>query len=50
MHKLLFGVKAWDATTLIGVGLVLAVASLMASFLPARRAASMNPTEALRAE
>ncbi len=50
MHKLLFGVKAWDATTLVGVGLILAAASLLASFLPARRAASMNPTEALRAE
>jgi macrolide transport system ATP-binding/permease protein len=50
MHKLLFGVKAWDATTLVGVGLVLAATSLLASFLPARRAASMNPTEALRAE
>jgi ABC-type antimicrobial peptide transport system permease subunit len=50
MHKLLFGVQAWDVTTLISVGLVLAVASLLASLLPARRAASMNPTEALRAE
>ena len=50
MHKLLFDVEAWDATTLVGVGIVLAAASLLASFLPARRAASMNPTEALRAE
>ena len=50
MRKLLFGVHAWDATTLIAVGLLLAAASLLASFLPARRAASMNPTEALRAE
>jgi macrolide transport system ATP-binding/permease protein len=50
MHKLLFGVKAWDGTTLVGVGLILAAASLLASFLPARRAASINPTEALRAE
>jgi ABC-type antimicrobial peptide transport system permease subunit len=50
MRKLLFGVHAWDATTLIGVGVLLAASSLLASFLPARRAASMNPTEALRAE
>jgi macrolide transport system ATP-binding/permease protein len=50
MHKLLFGVQAWDAGTLTSVGLVLAAASLLASFMPARRAASMNPTEALRAE
>jgi ABC-type antimicrobial peptide transport system permease subunit len=50
MRKLLFGVKAWDVSTLAGVMAVLAVAALAASFLPARRAASVNPTEALRAE
>jgi predicted permease len=50
MRKLLFGVQAWDAPTLIGVALVLGAASLVASFLPAYRAASVNPTEALRAE
>ncbi|HEX4284752.1 MAG TPA: ABC transporter permease [Terracidiphilus sp.] len=50
MRKLLFGVQAWDAATLIGVGLLLAGSSLLASFLPARRAASMNPNDALRAE
>jgi hypothetical protein len=50
MRKLLFGVQSWDAATLIAVGLLLATASLLASFLPAWRAASMNPTDALRAE
>ena len=50
MSKLLFGVAAWDATTLVGVAVVLGTASLAASFLPARRAASVNPTDALRAE
>jgi macrolide transport system ATP-binding/permease protein len=50
MHKLLFGVQAWDVGTLAGVAAVLAIASLLASFLPARRAASVNPTDALRAE
>ena len=50
MQKLLFGVAAWDAPTLAGVALVLGGASLVASFLPARRAASVNPMEALRAE
>ncbi|MFP5235963.1 MAG: FtsX-like permease family protein [Acidobacteriota bacterium] len=50
MRKLLFGVAAWDAPTLAAVALVLAVAALAASFLPARRAASINPTEALRTE
>jgi macrolide transport system ATP-binding/permease protein len=50
MRKLLFGVQSWDAATLIAVGLLLAIASLLASFLPAWRAASMNPIDALRAE
>jgi predicted permease len=50
MRKLLFGVQAWDASTLIGVAALLAVSALLASYFPARRAASVNPTEALRAE
>ena len=50
MRKILFGVEAWDVPTLAGVALVLGSASLTASFLPARRAASVSPTEALRAE
>jgi predicted permease len=50
MRSLLFGVSAWDAPTLLTVGLVLAVSALVASYLPARRAASLNPVEALRAE
>ena len=50
MRKLLFGVAAWDVGTLAAVALVLGCASMAASFLPARRAASVNPTDALRAE
>jgi macrolide transport system ATP-binding/permease protein len=50
IRKLLFGVSTWDVTTLAGVAFVLAVAALAASYLPARRAASVNPVEALRAE
>ncbi|PWT86406.1 MAG: ABC transporter permease [Proteobacteria bacterium] len=48
--KLLFGIKAWDAPTLAGVGVLLAAAAAAASFAPARRAASVNPVEALRSE
>jgi predicted permease len=50
MRNLLFDVQAWDAATLVFVSVVLGLASLAASFLPARRAASVNPVEALRAE
>jgi macrolide transport system ATP-binding/permease protein len=50
IRSLLFGVEAWDAVTLSLVALLLAFASMAASFLPARRAASVNPVEALRAE
>jgi macrolide transport system ATP-binding/permease protein len=50
MDKLLFGVRAWDAGTLIGVAVMLAVCAMLASYIPARRAASVNPSEALRAE
>jgi predicted permease len=50
MRNLLFGVKAWDAETLGGVAVVLALCALIASYLPARRAASVSPAEALRAE
>jgi predicted permease len=50
MRNLLFGVAAWDAPTLAGVAAVLATAALLASFLPARRAASVSPAEALRTE
>lgn len=50
MHKLLFGTSAWDLTTLSAVAMVLAVSALLASFIPAHRAASVNPVDALRAE
>jgi predicted permease len=50
MRSLLFGVQAWDVGTLIAVAVVLGVSAMLASFIPARRAAGVNPTEALRAE
>ena len=48
--KLLFGVNSSDAQILATVAGVLALSALVASVLPARRAASVNPVEALRAE
>jgi predicted permease len=50
MRKLLFGVHVWDVSTMVAVAATLAVCALLASYIPARRAASVNPVEALRAE
>jgi predicted permease len=50
LRGLLFGVRAWDVPTLAVVALVLGLLALFASYIPAHRAASVNPVEALRAE
>jgi macrolide transport system ATP-binding/permease protein len=50
MEKLLFGTAAWDVATLASVAVVLGVCSLVASYIPAHHAASVNPVDALRAE
>ena len=50
MRSLLFGVYAWDPVTLLCVAVLLGLASIAASFFPARRAASLDPIESLRAE
>src|SRR5688572_19962161 len=50
MTSMLYQVSPLDLTTYAGVSLVLLVAAMIASYLPARRAASLNPVEALRAE
>ena len=50
MRTLLFGIPPWDVPTLLGVAVVLSGAALLASYVPARRAASVSPMEALRSE
>jgi macrolide transport system ATP-binding/permease protein len=50
LQGLLFGVSSWDVPTLATVGGVLGISALLASLIPAHRAASVNPVEALRAE
>lgn len=46
----LFGVKSNDAWTLTVAAIVLFFSGMLAAYLPARRAASVDPMEALRAE
>ena len=50
MKSLLFGVSPLDPVTYVAVLMVLAASAVLASYLPARRAAAVNPVEALRAE
>ena len=50
MKSLLFDVSPADPLTYIAVSAGLIVAAMLASFLPARKAASVDPAEALRAE
>ena len=50
MRTLLFGVSPLDPLSFAAVPLILASAAALASFLPASRAAAVNPVDALRAE
>jgi putative ABC transport system permease protein len=47
---LLYGVKPLDGPVMVGAIILLFICSLLAAWLPARRAASVDPMQALRAE
>ena len=50
LSSFLYGVSPLDATTFAAIPLVLAVVALLATYLPARRAAKVDPMIALRSQ
>jgi len=50
LGSLLYEISPTDPATMAGVGTLVAVATVAASFVPARRATRVNPVEALREE
>ncbi len=50
IRGLLYGVRPWDVPTIAASIAVVGLAALLASYIPARRAAAVNPIEALRSE
>ena len=50
ISRFLFGVSAFDPLTFVGIALLLLAATALASYLPAFRAARVNPMVSVRAE
>jgi len=50
MKSLLFGISPLDPLTYVTVPLLLSAAAVVASYLPARKAAGVNPVDALRSD
>jgi ABC-type antimicrobial peptide transport system permease subunit len=50
LGSLLFGVEASDAGTFVGMSVTMVLVGLLASYLPARRASSVDPIESLKGE
>lgn len=50
LEGLLFGVEPGEPVVLGGAAVLLGIVAVVASWIPARRAARIDPAEALRAE
>ena len=50
LRSLLFGVGVWDPLTFSGVIVLIALVAFLAAWFPARRASTVDPIVALRAE
>jgi ABC-type antimicrobial peptide transport system permease subunit len=48
LEAMLFGVSPLDGVTFVAASIVLAAIAALAAFIPARRAASIDPSSALR--
>jgi ABC-type antimicrobial peptide transport system permease subunit len=50
IRSLLFGVQATDPLTFVGISALLALIALLASYIPAQRAARIDPMVSLRCD
>jgi putative ABC transport system permease protein len=50
MKSMLYGVKSWDPVTIVVVTILLSSVTLLAAYLPAKRASRVDPMVALRYE
>jgi len=50
LRSILFGITPLDPPTYLAVCMLLALVSLLACYLPARRASRINPVQALRTD
>jgi putative ABC transport system permease protein len=50
LSSLLYGIKSTDAVSFVSASMLLLIIALAASYIPARRAASVDPSSVLRME